>query len=123
MFGASFSQLAGVVLFNFTFSITVPSWLQEKRESVDPVKTIWMSTSFCAVLYVVFGLAAAMSFPAVGDNMLTLLASPRARHLTKVSAALFGFVIIGCGVPVFCVIVKNTLYKGRVCSAYWSLFW
>jgi len=29
--GRNFSQLAGVVLFNFAYTVTVPSWLCEKK--------------------------------------------------------------------------------------------
>jgi amino acid permease len=34
-FGGDYSQLAGVVLFNYAFSITVPSWLNEKKKDVS----------------------------------------------------------------------------------------
>lgn len=41
-----------------------------------------------------------------GENLLTLLSSGEVRPLTRVAAAVFGVLIIGCGVPVFCVMMK-----------------
>jgi hypothetical protein len=35
---------------------------------------------------------------------------------TRFCAALFGVMIIGCGVPVFCVIIKTALENNKVCS-------
>ena len=42
--------------------------------------------------------------------------------MTRLCAALFGVMIIGCGVPVFCVIIKNALHNNEVCSAPWAMF-
>lgn len=38
--------------------------------------------------------------------MLTLLSSAKVHTVTRIAAALFGVLIIGCGVPVFCVMMK-----------------
>lgn len=75
--GTDFSKLGGVVLFNFAYSTTVPAWLQEKKTEVSVNQTIWTSTSLATVVYILFGVTAAMSFDDPGENMLTLLASPR----------------------------------------------
>lgn len=77
LFGNSYAQLAGVVLFNYAFSITIPSWLIEKTDDVNPNKIIWTATTFSSLIYITFGLTAAMSFSEVTDNVLTLLASPK----------------------------------------------
>jgi hypothetical protein len=121
--GDDMSQLAGVVLFNFAFSITVPSWLCEKHPSVSVNRTIWTSTTFASILYIGFGWLGAMSFDDVSANMLVLLTSSKVHLLTRVCAALFGVTIIGCGVPVFCVIIKNALDFNGICSPTWALFW
>jgi hypothetical protein len=42
--------------------------------------------------------------------------------MTRLGAALFGVMIIGCGVPVFCVIIKNALHNNEVCNHHWALF-
>lgn len=34
-FGPNLTELAGVVLFNYAYSITIPAWLCEKKENVS----------------------------------------------------------------------------------------
>jgi len=120
--GRNFSQLAGVVLFNFAYTVTVPSWLCEKKPEVSVNGILWSATSIGSVVYVLFGVMGAAAFEQAGPNLLVLLASNKVHHITRVCAALFGVVIIGCGVPVFCVIIKNVLNHTNFCSPSGALF-
>jgi hypothetical protein len=45
--------------------------------------------------------------------MLSMLSSSNADPVTRGSALFFGLIIIGSGVPIFCVLIKNTLYAGE----------
>lgn len=121
-FGDSIFQLAGVVLFNFAFSVTVPSWLSEKEPNVSVNRTIWGSSILSCLVYILFGTMGALSFSEAPGNMLILLASKKVCLLTRICAALFGITIIGAGVPVFCVIIKTTLYNSAGFSARWAVF-
>jgi len=137
--GDELSQLAGVVLFNYAFSITVPSWLSEKDKSVSVNKSVWMASTSASGIYLVFGLLGAMAFASAGQNILIVLASNKVsyaicttcwrsmivlqvHHLTRFCAALFGVTIIGCGVPVFAVIIRTGLVASGLCSPSWALF-
>ena len=121
-FGEDYTQLAGVVLFNYAFSITVPSWLNEKLPEVSVNKTIWTSSILSSVIYISFGLSAASTFENAGANLLILLSSSKVHFMTRICAAIFGTAIIGCGIPVFCVIIKTALRSGAVCSKPWAQF-
>lgn len=121
-FGKDWSQLAGVILFNYAFSITVPSWLNEKQKDVSVNRIVWSASTFSSLIYVGFGMLGGMAFQAVSPNVLILLASNQVHLLTRLCAALFGVTIIGCGVPVFCVIIKTALQHNQVCSPSWALF-
>lgn len=121
-FGTDVSQLAGVVLFNYAFSITVPSWLNEKLPAVSVNQIIWTSTCLSSIIYISFGLLGSFSFDHAGSNLLILLSSSKVHMMTRICAAVFGTSIIGSGVPVFCVIIKNALHSGGVCNEQWSLF-
>lgn len=66
---------------------------------------------------------AAMAYKRDSEDMLTLLAGDGVSIITRICAAFFGVAIIGAGVPVFCVIIKNTLYSTKACSAHTSFFW
>ena len=51
LFGESYSQLAGVVLFNYAYIVTVPSWLIEKKNDVSVNTTIWSASTLSSVIY------------------------------------------------------------------------
>ena len=48
-------DVLGVVIFNFAFCVTVPSWLNEKADHVDETPVIWAACLSTGVGYVVFG--------------------------------------------------------------------
>jgi hypothetical protein len=87
-FGSHFQDVIGIILFNYAFVITVPAWLigkssidvlrltetTEKTNETRVSKTIWGSSIFCSVMYIVFGLLAAMAYKRDSEDMLTLLA-------------------------------------------------
>lgn len=122
-FGHHTKQLAGIVLFNYAYIITVPSWLNEKKPDVSVNRIIWGTSTLASLIYIGFGLVGAMSFDHISSNALVMLASSKVHYVTRICAALFGITIIGSGVPVFCVIIKNTLINSNVCSPNWAFFW
>jgi hypothetical protein len=103
MFGKKhYSSLGGVVLFNYAFCITVPSWLYEKERfvrlyrlssvfyyvvfddrSISVNHVIWTSSILCTIVYVLFAFLAAISFDEVSPNILILLASKKVGPLTR----------------------------------------
>jgi hypothetical protein len=62
------------------------------------------------------------AFDRPGANILVVLSSNKTHGLTRFCAAFFGVAIIGCGAPVFCVIVKTSLYAARACSGRVAFF-
>ena len=52
LFGGSYSQLAGVVLFNYAYIVTVPSWLSEKQNGVPVNSTIWQASTLSSAIYI-----------------------------------------------------------------------
>ena len=122
LFGNNYSQLAGVVLFNYAFSITIPSWLNEKKDDVSVNAVVWSSTIVCTLIYVSFGVLAAMSFIEKPDNILIILASQKVSIVTRLCSVLFGVIIIGSGIPTYLIMIRNSLYHGGVCSSEMSLF-
>lgn len=59
LFGDSMSQLAGVVLFNYAYIVTVPSWLNEKQNGVSVNSTIWHASTLSSAIY--FGTSASLN--------------------------------------------------------------
>ena len=77
MVGSSISQLAGVVLFNYAYIVTVPLWLAEKKDDVSVNKTVWGASTMSSVIYIGFGIMGAMTFENIGGNALIMLTSTK----------------------------------------------
>jgi hypothetical protein len=112
MIGSDFRAVVGIILYNFAFCVTLPTWLSEKASNVDAVQVVWISSGFSSTLYIVFGVIGAMAFGHSSDSVLTVLSSHHVDAFTRIVACLFGVFIIGLGVPVFCVLMTNNLRSG-----------
>ena len=84
---------------------------------------IWNSAFLSTSIYITFSLLASASFSQINSDMLTVLTSPKVHYFTRFCAALFGVLIIGCGIPIYCIIMKNTLYASKAASKSTAFFW
>jgi amino acid permease len=113
--GDAWPSAVGVILFNFSFSVTLPSLLNEMKPGAPIVKIIWGSVMSSALGYIVLGVFGGMAYSSVSTNFLSTLTSPSQPTSTRITAFLFAYFIIGFGVPVFCVIARyNLAASGRV---------
>ena len=120
--GDEFGNVLGVIIFNFAFCVTVPSWLNEKRPHVRVNRTIWSSTIASTVGYILFGLLGALAYDNVDDNLLNTLANSNS-VAERVSAYVFAWAIIGLGIPIFCVIARYNLIVGGLASPGVATWW
>ena len=51
-----------IILFNFAFIVTIPSWYNEKRDNAPVVKSLIYSIGFVAVIFILIGVVGAMCF-------------------------------------------------------------
>ena len=89
------ASVVGIVLFNFSFSVTLPSLINEMKTSVPITRVIWGSVGVSTVMYIFLGLFGGMAYSSVSPNMLTTLSSPAEPPLTRISAYLFACVSVG----------------------------
>ena len=92
--GNHWADALGVVIFNFAFCVTVPSWLNEKAPGVDVNRVFWTSTVASTLLYAAVGILGAAAFPNAPENMLSELLSEQVGLTTRLAATLFGCLII-----------------------------
>ena len=122
-FGHIWRDCLGVVIFNFAFCVTIPSWVNEKLPGVNINKVIWSSTISSTLLYAAVGWLGGRAFSDVPDNMLLLLGSRGAvDSITRFLSLLFGLTIIGLGIPIFCILMRYNLVVGGVCNNEGGLF-
>lgn len=125
--------MLGVAVFNFALAMTVPSWMNEKRAHVSAPAVVWSGSACAVVTFVVVGGLGAAALSDPPDDLLKELASDAMPPITRLSAFLFGVIIIGLGVPVNCLVVRYNLLVARVlrpraaafCSALlpWLVSW
>jgi lipid-A-disaccharide synthase-like uncharacterized protein len=116
LWGDSWYDLLGVVLFNFSLVIAIPAWLSEKDPSIDVPTVVWTSSWLSTLLYVVFGLLGALAMPKVSENMLESMMSGAFGTSMQFGASIFAFMIIGLGIPLYSVLTRMNLTGSGLCS-------
>jgi amino acid permease len=114
--GESYSDMLGVILFNFSLVLAIPAWLHEKQPHVSVPAVIGTSTVLSTALYVVVGLIGATTIPRVNVNMLNPMVSGAFGTDIQVAASIFAFFIIGLDIPLFAVLTRYNLTHSGLCS-------
>jgi len=118
LWGGNWGDLFGVVLFNFAVVIAIPTWLYEKKESVNVGSVVNFSSIIGVVLYVIVGGMGALVMPDVSENMLQSMISGNFGTTAEVCAETFAFFIIGLGIPLFSVLSRMNLTGSGLCSKF-----
>jgi hypothetical protein len=61
LLGSVFFVCCSMVVFNYGFVATVPSWLNEKSPHVSPTETIWVAVGSATFLYIILGIFGALA--------------------------------------------------------------
>jgi amino acid permease len=133
VWGHQWSDMMGVILFNFSLVLAIPAWLNEKKDSVSVRRTIVTSTAISTALYISVGIIGALAIPEVNVNMLSPMLSGAFGSGIQVAASLFAFFIIGLDIPLFSVLARYNLTSSGMCSTRtanilvvwipWSISW
>jgi amino acid permease len=116
VWGHQWSDMMGVILFNFSLVLAIPAWLNEKKDTVSVRHTIVVSTAISTALYVSVGIIGALAIPHVNVNMLSPMLSGAFGSGIQVAASLFAFFIIGLDIPLFSVLARYNLTHSGMCS-------
>eukprot|EP01104_Vermistella_antarctica_P020277 TRINITY_DN8619_c0_g1_i1.p1 TRINITY_DN8619_c0_g1~~TRINITY_DN8619_c0_g1_i1.p1 ORF type:complete len:638 (-),score=100.18 TRINITY_DN8619_c0_g1_i1:47-1894(-) len=128
MIGTDFTQVLGVVFFSFIFVVTVPSWLNEKRDEVSVNKGVWYSTVFATIAYTVTGMLGGWAYPDIesqtsSGDILSVMSLPTQPWELNISTSIFSFAVVGLGIPLYSIVIRYNLYVGKVCNSFWSAMW
>jgi len=118
MWGTDWSDMFGVVLFNFAVVIAVPAWLYERKPSVSVTSALSNSSLLGFVLYLLVGGLGALTMPNVADNMLQSMMSGSFGPVTGICSMIFAFFIIGLGIPLFSVLTRLNLTGSGLCTEF-----
>jgi hypothetical protein len=114
--GRTYTNLLGVIMFNFALVLAIPAWLHEKKATVSTVKTVVYSTAIATTLYIGVGVLGALTISHVNVNLLTPMVSGAYGYGVQIAASIFAFFIIGLDIPLFCVLTRYNLTHSGLCN-------
>eukprot|EP00117_Sycon_ciliatum_P031304 scpid48664/ scgid4434/ len=122
----------GLATFAYSYIVTIPSWVNEKKPEVSVNKAVWVPATLGLVMKLAIGLMGGMSFYLLGknnqplngaDNILIELLHPRMPAVTQYSAYLWNLTTLIPGIPVLGIYVRYNLLSGKVFGPVQSAFW
>mmetsp|Transcript_760 Transcript_760/g.1168 ORF Transcript_760/g.1168 Transcript_760/m.1168 type:complete len:488 (+) Transcript_760:166-1629(+) len=118
LWGTDWSDMFGVVLFNFAVVIAVPAWLYERKPTVNVSSALNNSSLIGFLLYIFVGGLGALTMPNVADNMLQSMMTGAFGPVTEICSMIFAFFIIGLGIPLFSVLTRLNLTGSGLCTEF-----
>ena len=121
------SQLVGVILFNYGFIVTLPSWANEKKSNVSTTNTIIVSLGFMFFVFYIVGMFGAMAYPPYyhtdQDIFDKLTNSKGSMRLTaKVTVYLEPIIQNVTSIPIFSIVIRYNLLDAGF-SKWTANFW
>jgi hypothetical protein len=111
-FGDDLRNIVGTVLFNYTYVITVPSWINEKVPAVSARAVVWGSNAVSLVVFLAIGYFGAAAFRFTGTmDLLSAMAQSKSGSPFLSGLAMYSFPCICLipSIPVFSIIVRYNL--------------
>jgi hypothetical protein len=103
--------LISQTLFNYVSVVTVPSWVNEKKEGVSVNRSVVTAMAGATTMYITIGifggLALSSSIQSGGTELLAVLTrSPHIHMFTKVMTYIFPLAAIITTIPIFSIIIR-----------------
>jgi amino acid permease len=115
LWGHTWADMVGVILFNFALVMAIPSWLHEKKDIVSVKTVVYGSTAIATTVYISVGILGALAIPQVKVNMLQPMVSGAYGNGLQWSGSLFAF-FIGLDIPLFSVLCRYNLTHSGLCN-------
>lgn len=123
-FGTNYSQVLGIIVFNYTFVSCLPSWVNEKSKDSPLVSPIWTSLGLATVMFCTIGIFGGLAYAPFfdsGQNVLNLLYTST-NGMAKASYYLFPLVADITSIPIYCIVIRYNLLANHICGKSMSLF-
>ncbi|CEP14002.1 hypothetical protein [Parasitella parasitica] len=121
--GRNSSMVLGIVIFNYSFITTIPSWVNSLKPNVDIHRCMWVSVIMSTVFYLLLGICGAMAYKMDASSDILSILSAKGSIASKVTAYLFPVCALITSIPVFTIVIRSNLLRGEICSSAWALFW
>jgi hypothetical protein len=121
-FGWNQTNVIGTLLFNYSFVITIPSWMNEKKHKVKATPLLGVSSVLSTLIFMVLGVLGSMSYDfSNGQDILSAInGGKHATFIDKTVVYLFPFVVLASSIPVYSIIVRYNLMDSGICNRTWA---
>ena len=109
MFSWNFNNVAGIVLFNFAFIVTIPSWVNEKKDNVSVKKTLQYSLVFILIVFLIIGIFGAFAYNYSEFDTLFTKLDEKGGNWGKGTVYAFPIIQNVTSIPVFSIIIRYNL--------------
>eukprot|EP01061_Rhynchopus_euleeides_P012049 TRINITY_DN21650_c0_g1_i1.p1 TRINITY_DN21650_c0_g1~~TRINITY_DN21650_c0_g1_i1.p1 ORF type:complete len:705 (+),score=331.19 TRINITY_DN21650_c0_g1_i1:687-2801(+) len=124
---SNLDDVFGIVLFNYAFVTTLPSWVNEKKVGVPINKTVWSATAVGTAMFILCGIICAAGYDFTGDSdLLSIFTNKNTMGvsvLTRIMSYTFPFAALVSGIPILSIIIRYNLLENNVCGTMWANFW
>lgn len=124
---SNLSTLVGVILFNYGYIVTLPSWANEKKPGVSTTNTLIVSLGFMLVVFYIVGIFGGMAYKPYyhsdRDIFDMLQNSAGSLSLTaKITVYLEPIIQNVTSIPIFSIVIRYNLLDAGF-SKWTSNFW
>ena len=121
--GNNFTSVLGVIVFNFAAITSIPSWVNEKKESVSIERSFALAMPLAGCMFVLLGLVGGMAFPPFEHQQTILQAVYNlGTKLAKITFFLFPACVNLTSIPVFSIMQRYNLLESGVCGRRMAVF-
>ncbi|KAI8984130.1 transmembrane amino acid transporter protein-domain-containing protein [Mycotypha africana] len=121
--GPNATMVLGIVIFNYSYITTIPSWVNSLKPGVNIHKCMWVSVFISTIFYLVLGICGAMAYKMDPSSEILTVLSTQGSVASKVTAYIFPVCALITSIPVFAIVIRSNLLRGEICSPAWATFW
>eukprot|EP00730_Choanoeca_flexa_P000797 TRINITY_DN10338_c0_g1_i6.p1 TRINITY_DN10338_c0_g1~~TRINITY_DN10338_c0_g1_i6.p1 ORF type:complete len:603 (+),score=166.30 TRINITY_DN10338_c0_g1_i6:181-1989(+) len=125
------ANVVGMAVFAYSYVVTIPSWVNEKRHHVSVNKAVWVPATVGLIMKLLAGILGGWAFALMlpngkprphADDILNILLLRDQPWYSQYSAYLWDITTLIPGIPVLAIMVRYNLLSGKVCNRFWSFF-
>ncbi|KAI9355988.1 hypothetical protein DFJ73DRAFT_250757 [Zopfochytrium polystomum] len=118
--GSGYAGLIGVVMLNYAYVQTIPSWVNVKKPEVNIQWSIWTSNLIGLTTYLAVGLIPALAYVIPDDSNLVAVISLLGTS-NKIFGYLFSLLVLMTSIPVFLSISQLNITQNFKVNRYVSI--
>ncbi|KAI9254882.1 transmembrane amino acid transporter protein-domain-containing protein [Sporodiniella umbellata] len=116
--GPNSTMVLGIVVFNYSYITTIPSWVNSLRPDTNIHKSLWISVGVSTIFYLTLGILGAMAYKMDAESDILAILSGHGTTASIVTAYLFPVCALITSIPVFTIVIRDNLLRGDVCTPF-----